>query len=124
MASLSTYFINDMNNLAADKNSVILGKKFRFTILTERLIRLEYSEQGIFEDRATSLVVNRKFSVPEFFVTHSETLMEVKTKDAIPLWMTQLLTDNHIYKKSFSKYGTAYTTKLREQLQKGKINYA
>ena len=80
MASLSSYFINDMNNVIADKNSIILGKKFRFTILTERLIRLEYSEQGIFEDRATSLVVNRKFSVPEFFVTHSEQLMEVKTK--------------------------------------------
>ena len=71
MASLSTYFINDMNNVTADKNSIILGKKFRFTILTERLIRLEYSENSTFEDRATSLVVNRKFSVPEFFVTHS-----------------------------------------------------
>ncbi len=51
-------------------------------------------------------------------------LMEVKTKDAIPLWMTKLLTDNHIYKKSFSKYGTAYQMKLREQLQKGNLNYA
>ena len=51
-------------------------------------------------------------------------LMEVKTKDAIPLWMTKILTDNHIYKKSFSKYGTAYQTKLRDQLQKGKLNYA
>ena len=54
----------------------------------------------------------------------NQILMEVKTKDAIPLWMTKILTDNHIYKKSFSKYGTAYLTKLREQLQKGKINYA
>ena len=54
----------------------------------------------------------------------NQILMEVKTKDAIPLWMTKILTDNHIYKKSFSKYGTAYQTKLREQLQKGKINYA
>lgn len=54
----------------------------------------------------------------------NQILMEVKTKDAIPLWMTKILTDNHIYKKSFSKYGTAYQTKLREQLQKGKLNYA
>ena len=51
-------------------------------------------------------------------------LMEVKTKDAIPLWLTEILTQHHIYKKSFSKYGTAYQTRLREQLQKGKINYA
>ena len=54
----------------------------------------------------------------------NQILMEVKTKDAIPLWMTKILTDNHIYKKSFSKYGTAYQTKLRDQLQKGKLNYA
>lgn len=51
-------------------------------------------------------------------------LMEVKTKDAIPLWLTEILTQHHIYKKSFSKYGTAYQTRLREQLQKGKTNYA
>lgn len=80
MASLSSYFINDLNNIVANKNSIIVGKKFRFTVLTERLIRLEYNEQGVFEDRATSLVVNRNFSQVEYFVTHSETLMEVKTK--------------------------------------------
>lgn len=44
-------------------------------------------------------------------------LMEVKTKDAIPLWMTKLLSDNHIFKKSFSKYGTAYQTKFRNQMK-------
>ena len=54
----------------------------------------------------------------------NQILMEVKTKDAIPLWMTKLLTDNHIYKRSFSKYGTAYQTKFREELEKGNINYA
>lgn len=46
-------------------------------------------------------------------------LMEVKTKDAIPLWMTKLLNDNHIYKKSFSKYGTAYQIKLKNQMKEG-----
>ena len=38
MASLTSYFINDLNNVIANKNSIIVGKKFRFTILTERLI--------------------------------------------------------------------------------------
>lgn len=37
-------------------------------------------------------------------------IMEVKTADSIPLWMVKLLSDNHIYKTSFSKYGTAYQT--------------
>ncbi|MBE6962650.1 MAG: polyphosphate polymerase domain-containing protein [Ruminococcaceae bacterium] len=35
-------------------------------------------------------------------------LMELKCAGGIPLWMTRVLTENHIYKSSFSKYGTAY----------------
>ncbi len=36
-------------------------------------------------------------------------LMEVKTSEALPLWLTKTLTKNKIFKTSFSKYGTAYT---------------
>ncbi len=35
-------------------------------------------------------------------------LMEIKTSGGIPLWMTKVLTDNSIFKTSFSKYGNAY----------------
>ena len=35
-------------------------------------------------------------------------LMELKCPGAIPLWMTKILSDERIYKTSFSKYGTAY----------------
>lgn len=35
-------------------------------------------------------------------------LMEIKTPGGIPLWMTHFLTSQHLYKTSFSKYGTAY----------------
>ena len=34
--------------------------------------------------------------------------MEIKTSGAIPLWLTRFLSENKIYKTSFSKYGTAY----------------
>ena len=60
-----------------------------------------------------------------------QVLMEVKTADSIPLWMVKLLSDNHIYKTSFSKYGTAYRTVCEEknektinQLQEGTLIYA
>lgn len=49
-------------------------------------------------------------------------LMEVKTSGAIPLWMTKVLSDNGIYKTSFSKYGTAYQTLIFPNL-KGDILY-
>ncbi len=35
-------------------------------------------------------------------------LMEIKCSGGIPLWMTSALSREHIYKTSFSKYGTAY----------------
>ena len=37
-------------------------------------------------------------------------LMEIKCSGGIPLWMTQVLSKEKIYKTSFSKYGTAYKT--------------
>ena len=37
-------------------------------------------------------------------------LMEVKCSGGIPLWMVEVLSREKIYKTSFSKYGTAYTT--------------
>ncbi len=36
-------------------------------------------------------------------------MMEIKCSGGIPLWMTQMLSREKIYKTSFSKYGTAYT---------------
>ena len=44
-----------------------------------------------------------------------QVLMEVKTADSIPLWMVTLLSENHIYKTSFSKYGTAYLTVCQQK---------
>lgn len=55
-----------------------------------------------------------------------QTLMEIKTSGGIPIWMSDTLTRNHLYKTSFSKYGTAYKKMLeaeKEQLQGG-IQYA
>ena len=37
-------------------------------------------------------------------------LMELKCSGGIPLWMVDVLSHEHIYKTSFSKYGTAYST--------------
>lgn len=44
-------------------------------------------------------------------------LMEIKCSGGIPLWMTHVLTEEHIYKTSFSKYGTAYQKIIYPQLK-------
>ena len=43
------------------------------------------------------------------------TLMELKCSSGIPLWMTQVLSKEKIYKTSFSKYAAAYRTLIFPQ---------
>ena len=50
----------------------------------------------------------------------NQVLLEVKTAAAIPMWLTMFLSENHIYKTSFSKYGTAYKTIFERSLKEEK----
>lgn len=49
-------------------------------------------------------------------------LMELKCSGSIPLWMVQALSREHIYKTSFSKYGTAYETMIFPRIQQNHGN--
>ena len=44
----------------ADPNAVVQGETYRFTVLTDRLIRMEWNERGEFIDEASQLVVSRE----------------------------------------------------------------
>lgn len=46
----------------------------------------------------------------EPILEQDKVLLEVKTALGIPLWLTNFLTENRIYKTSFSKYGNAYNS--------------
>ena len=64
----------------ANKKAIVLGDKYRFTILTPRLLRIEYNEDGYFEDNATQTVINRVFDVPNFTVEDTEGLLKITTE--------------------------------------------
>lgn len=64
---------------ACSKN-IIQGDRYRITILTDGLIRLEYREDGQFEDRASQMVYHRNFAPSDFRVTKSGNGMEIHTK--------------------------------------------
>ncbi len=53
---------------AADPKAVVVEGHARFTVLTPELIRMEWSADGVFEDRASMVFVNRKMTVPQFSV--------------------------------------------------------
>jgi len=42
-------------------------------------------------------------------------LMEIKISGAIPLWLSQALSENEVYSTSYSKYGAEYKRYLREK---------
>ncbi len=64
----------------ANREAIVEGKNFRITVLTSRLIRFEYSDNGIFEDRATRLAVCRNFPVPKFTVSDKEDELQIITE--------------------------------------------
>jgi alpha-glucosidase len=62
----SALFAQQIYQPAADPRAVIVDGHARFTVLTPQLIRMEWSEDGNFEDRPTFVVLNRQLPVPEF----------------------------------------------------------
>ena len=59
--------------------NMVTGEKYRITILTESLIRLEYSEDGVFEDRATQMAFHRNFPKAEYKLLSGEDGIEIHT---------------------------------------------
>ncbi len=67
------------DNPKADAKAVVTSGNARFTVLTPQLIRMEWSADGQFEDRATLTFVNRETPVPEFKVRESKSKLTITT---------------------------------------------
>ncbi len=55
----------------ADPAAVVVEGPVRFTVLTSRLVRMEWAADGRFEDHASLVFLNRRLPVPKFSV-HAE----------------------------------------------------
>lgn len=82
-------------NPVANIHNMIRGEKYRITLLTEKLVRLEYSENGKFEDRPTQMVWNRNFPKVDYIVNETEEELRIRTS------ALQIVYD----KKKFSGHG-------------------
>jgi len=58
--------VADETDPVADPAAMVRTGHARFTILTDALIRLEWSDNGRFEDRASLAFINRRLPVPRF----------------------------------------------------------
>ena len=70
----------DYTKAKADDKCVYQGNNYRISILTERLVRLEYSPTGAFVDAPTQLVKQRDLGYPEFRVNQDANYIEIVTK--------------------------------------------
>ena len=67
------------NDPVAHPGAVVKAGKARFTVLTPEMIRIQYSENEKFEDRATFAVVNRRLPVPQFTKEEKNGWLTIKT---------------------------------------------
>jgi alpha-glucosidase len=51
----------------------------RFTVLTDRLVRMEWSSGGNFEDRASFVFLNRRMPIPQFDTLKKDGWLEIRT---------------------------------------------
>ncbi len=79
MYDMGDQFKPDYRILKPNTKSVIAGNNYRFTVLSERLIRLEYNPKGAFYDGATRLVSSRAFPETVFQVRQDEKYLEIVT---------------------------------------------
>jgi len=84
----------DQNPLCRPE-AAVQGASWRFTVLTANLLRLEYSPDGVFEDRATQFALNRNFPPCRFSAEDSPEGLAITTE------ALQLRYD----KKPFSRIG-------------------
>ena len=74
-----TSWASDVLDPMADPSAVVIEGNARFTVLTDRLIRMEWAEDGMFEDRASLAIVNRKLPVPSYKVSRSKGVLTLRT---------------------------------------------
>ena len=69
---------------AMEPQAQIQGEHWRIGILTDALIRFEWSDNGVFTDEATQTVINRSFTpVPEYDVQERGDLLIITTRRLI-----------------------------------------
>ncbi|KAG0652926.1 Alpha-xylosidase [Hyphodiscus hymeniophilus] len=63
----------------ANPSAIVGGDKFRFTVLTDGLLRYEWAPDNHFEDRRSVFAINRDLPVPQFRVKEKDDSLEIVT---------------------------------------------
>lgn len=79
-AAITTVCVAEAQNPKAPQEAIVVSGNARFTILTPEMIRIEYSDNAIFEDRATFAIQNRELeSIPQFSTSEDSNYLYIST---------------------------------------------
>jgi alpha-glucosidase len=76
---LSLAALAQADNPAADPAAIVVSGQARFTVLTPQLIRMEWSQTGRFEDRASLVFINRRLPVPAYKAANADRYLTIAT---------------------------------------------
>ena len=80
MSILGDNFSVNLKSALSKPQCVFKGQFYRITVLSDLLVRLEFSEEGYFEDRPTEFAVFRDFPIPQMKVDQNEKVLDITTK--------------------------------------------
>ena len=80
MYPLGKQFEVNYTKAKSDAKNIVQGSNYRISVISERVIRLEYSQAGQFIDRPTQLIRKRNIGLADFSVRQDANIVEVTTK--------------------------------------------
>ena len=83
---------------------------------TDHDLRITFDSNILWRDSDLSLCKG-VYGAP--LLDQGQVIMEIKVAAAMPMWLVKFLSENKIYKTSFSKYGTAYKTFSKDIISGG-----
>lgn len=99
------YFISEYKGLAPA--AYISYEREAYFSKDDPNLRITFDENVLWRDYDLCLT---KGAYGKTLLQPGQSLMEIKVANAMPLWLTHTLSEQKIYKISFSKYGNAYKT--------------
>ncbi len=102
-----TYFRDFYGNLAPSC-MIIYDREAYYEPGGDLRLTVDYAPRYRVSELNLSTSMDGSLLLPE-----GHTILEIKVQNAIPLWLSRVLTDGAIYKNSFSKYGEAYKRQVR-----------
>lgn len=95
------------NDPVPNPAAVVAGGRFRFTLINDTVLRYEWSDDGVFEDRPSTFALNRNFPAPEFTVVDTDDQLEIRT-DAFHLTYNKDRFDSNGFVVSFCNKNTLW----------------